>query len=80
MATLKNLEHLQMLNLANTNITEKGLENIKSLKELRKVYLFQSKVQFSKLKMADFPKIRLDTGGYTVPTLVTDTSLVKPPM
>ncbi|CAN1545851.1 Cytochrome C, Planctomycete-type [Spirosomataceae bacterium] len=80
MAALKNLEHLQMLNLANTNITEKGLENIKGLNELRKVYLYQSKVQFSRLKMTDFPKIKLDTGGYTVPTLVSDTSLVKPPM
>jgi uncharacterized membrane protein len=80
MAALKNLEHLQMLNLANTNITEKGLENIKGLNELRKVYLYQSKVKFSRLKMTDFPKIKLDTGGYTVPTLVSDTSLVKPPM
>lgn len=80
MAALKNLEHLQILNLASTAITEKGLENIKGLSELQKVYLYQSKVRFSNLKMADFPKIKLDTGGYSVPILVTDTSLVKPPM
>ena len=80
MTALKNLEHLQILNLASTAITEKGLENIKGLSELQKVYLYQSKVRFSNLKMADFPKIKLDTGGYSVPTLVTDTSLVKPPM
>jgi uncharacterized membrane protein/mono/diheme cytochrome c family protein len=80
MTALKNLEHLQILNLASTAITEKGLENIKGLSELQKVYLYQSKVNFSKLKMADFPKIKLDTGGYNVPTLVTDTSLVKPSM
>ncbi|MCP9761762.1 c-type cytochrome domain-containing protein [Lacihabitans soyangensis] len=80
MAALKNLKHLQILNLASTAVTEKGLENIKGLSELQKVYLYQSKVRFSKLKMADFPKIKLDTGGYSVPTLVTDTSLVKPPM
>ncbi len=80
MTALKNLKHLQILNIASTAITEKGLENIRGLSELQKVYLYQSKVSFSNLKMADFPKIKLDTGGYSVPTLVTDTSFVKPPM
>ena len=80
MAELKNLSHLQTLNLANSAVSENGLESIKGLKELHNVFLYQSKVQFSKLKMNLYPGIKIDTGGYKVPTLETDTSLVKAPM
>jgi uncharacterized membrane protein len=80
MAELKNLSHLQTLNLANSAVSENGLESIKGLKELHNVFLYQSKVQFSKLKPNLFPGIKIDTGGYKVPTLETDTSLVKAPM
>jgi Leucine-rich repeat (LRR) protein len=80
MAEIRHLSHLQTLNLSNTEVTEKGLESLKNLKELQKVFLYKSKVKFNLLDVSKFPKLKIDTGGYFVPTFETDTSLVKIPM
>ncbi|SDE23225.1 c-type cytochrome domain-containing protein [Niabella drilacis] len=75
---LKSLKHLQVLNLVGTKVTEKGLVQLKTLPALRAVYLYKTDVNknaWAQLKQA-FPKTILDSGGYTVPTLVTDTTLV----
>lgn len=78
-AKLTGLKELQTLNLVNTPVTENGVLQLKSLDQLRAIYLYKSGVDKSKwqdLKSA-FPKAVLDSGGYIVPTLPTDTMLVR---
>jgi uncharacterized membrane protein len=79
-AILKDLSNLQFLNLSNTMVSEKGLENLKGLKNLGKLYLYKSKVDFKNLNFKNFPKTKIDTGGYVVPTFETDTLAVKIPI
>ncbi len=76
---LKNLLQLQYLNLSGTKVTAKGLESLKDLKNLRQVYLYQTAVVASDwgyLKKI-FPKTIIDTGGYKLPLLESDTSELK---
>ncbi len=78
---LATINQLQVLNLVGTKINEQGLLALKSLKQLQTVYLFQTQVnknQWSGLKKL-FPNTQLDSGGYIVPLLDTDTTLVKAP-
>jgi hypothetical protein len=81
LANLRALEDLRYLNLVGTAVTEKGVMQLKDLKNLRSIYLYQTGVKKSEwkdLKKA-FPKTLVDSGGYTVPFLPTDTTEVKPP-
>lgn len=80
-ATLAALKQLQLLNLAGTATTAKGIMELKELKQLQSVFLYQSKIEKSEWKNLEkqFPKTHLDSGGYQVPLLETDTMLVKPP-
>jgi uncharacterized membrane protein len=81
LANLTALENLRYLNLVGTAVTEKGVLQLKDLKSLRSIYLYQTGVkrsEWSDLKKA-FPKTLIDSGGYTVPFLPTDTIEVKPP-
>lgn len=78
MESLKGLTKLQFLNLVRTNVTEKGVMQLTGIKSLRAVYLYKSKVDpasFSLLQKS-FPTTRVDSGGYKVPTLETDTTQV----
>ncbi|MBS1667768.1 MAG: hypothetical protein JST58_10355 [Bacteroidetes bacterium] len=80
MVNLKNLQQLQSLNLVGTAISENGLVKLKGLKNLHALYLYQTninKANWGKLQQ-DFPKTTIDSGGYQVPILHSDTSLVKP--
>lgn len=73
------LKNLQMLNVTNTNVTEKGISALKSLPDLSKIFLFQTKVDKRKwlnLSLA-FPKTSLDSGGYLVPTFENDTVQIE---
>jgi len=81
LASLTALQNLRYLNLVGTAVTEKGVLQLKDLKSLRSIYLYQTMVKKSEwndLKKA-FPKTLIDSGGYTVPFLPTDTIEVKPP-
>ncbi len=78
---LKNLQRLQSLNLAGTKVSAQGIMVLKVLKKLQYLYLYQTKVEGKDwvfLKQ-QFPMTRLDTGGYVVPLLTTDTMVVKAP-
>lgn len=77
--SLKNLPSLVYLNLVGTRVSGKGIMLLKDLKNLRSVYVYQTDIkagEWVEIKRL-LPKILLDTGGYKVPTLESDTSLVK---
>jgi uncharacterized membrane protein len=79
--SLANLAQLQVLNLVGTKINEQGLLALKHLKQLQRIFLFQTQVNkslWASLKKS-FPNTQLDSGGYKVPLLDTDTMLVKAP-
>ena len=81
LANLNALQNLRYLNLVATAITAEGVLQLKGLKNLRSIYLYQAavkKADWPILKKA-FPKTSIDSGGYTVPFLPTDTTEVKPP-
>ena len=81
LANLKSLTHLRYLNLVGTRVTAAGVLQLKNLKDLQSIYLYQTaiaKSDWQKLKKG-FPKALVDSGGYAVPFLPTDTIEVKPP-
>lgn len=72
---LKSLTQLQYLNLVGTKVTAKGLAQLKDLNKLQQIYLYQTAISgsdWNSLKKA-FPKTLIDTGGYRVPMLESDT-------
>jgi len=68
-----------MLNLVGTGVSAAGVEGLKGLTKLRTIYLYQTKVSggdWVALRKA-LPKVEMDTGGYSLPVLVTDTAIVR---
>jgi uncharacterized membrane protein len=80
-AKLLPLVNLQSLNLVGTAVTGAGVLSLKSLHKLRSLYLYQSAVARPDwLKITQgLPGVQLDSGGYQVPFLATDTMIVRPP-
>lgn len=79
--SITDIKELESLHLVGTQIGVEGLLALKKLPKLKSVYLYQTgitKQDWQQLKSA-FPKTRFDTGGYIVPTLSSDTTVVKPP-
>ncbi len=76
---LKSAKYLSYLNLVNTKVSKTGLMHLKAVTSLREIYVYQTAVKGSSdwqaLKSL-LPKVNIDTGGYIVPTLVSDTTLV----
>ncbi len=76
---IASLPNLQYLNLVNTNVTAAGILSLKKNRSLTALFLYKTRIdnkEFAQLKTA-FPKTLIDTGGYVVPTLPTDTTDVK---
>jgi len=81
LASLRSLSNLQYLNLVGTKVTGKGVAQLKDLPKLQAIYIYKTFITASEwptLK-SNFPNVTLDTGGYYVPILETDTTIVKPP-
>jgi hypothetical protein len=81
LATLTKLTGLQYLNLVGTPVTLKGIIQLKTLPHLTTIYLAQTAVEkkeWPSLQKA-FPNAMLDSGGYQVNSLASDTTLVKAP-
>lgn len=79
LASVQTLLHLQYLNLVGTKVTLQGILQLRGLKSLHSLYLYQTHINRSEwpaLQKA-FPKTRIDSGGYLVPMLVTDTIVEK---
>jgi len=78
-AMLSNLPNLTYLNLVGTSVTAKGLMQLKSLKKLRQIFLYQTAIsvkEFSQLNKI-FPNAVIDTGGYKLKYLESDTVELK---
>lgn len=77
-ALLQSLSRLQYLNIAGTDVTAAGLTALKGLADLHSIYIYQSKVARTDtaLLRQTFPKGTIDTGGYVLPLLEGDTTLV----
>jgi uncharacterized membrane protein/mono/diheme cytochrome c family protein len=76
---LKDLKQLTLLNLVETKVSADGVSQLKALKSLESIYLYKTAVDkqgLTSLKTV-FPNSSLDTGGYHVPTLASDTTVVK---
>ncbi|HMO62472.1 MAG TPA: hypothetical protein PKC39_03495 [Ferruginibacter sp.] len=76
---LNTLATLQYLNLSGTAVTAKAVSSLTGLKNLRQLYLYQTATDaagYAGLKKK-FPLALIDTGGYTVPFLPTDTIIEK---
>jgi uncharacterized membrane protein len=70
------LTNLGILNISGTQIDAKGIGALKTLKTLQKIYIFESKISKNDFKNLQniLPKVKIDTGRYQVPTLLTDTT------
>ena len=81
LSKLQSLQQLQSLNLVGTKVTAQGVMQLNKLKNLKNLYLYHTGVNNSDwaLLQKTFPAAQLDSGKYTVPTFVTDTTEVKPP-
>ncbi|AWO01138.1 hypothetical protein DLD77_05255 [Chitinophaga alhagiae] len=70
---------LMYLNLVGTKVTGKGLQALHQNKALREVYLYKSAVtpaEVTTLKQR-MPRVKIDTGGYHMPVLATDTLVFR---
>ncbi len=78
LAYFKNLAQLQYLNLAATNITANGIKNLYQLKNIRQLYLYQTKISNAEIGSIknNFPVAVIDTGGYQLQSLASDTMKV----
>lgn len=81
LAHLTALENLENLSITQTKVTADGIGNVSALKKLKKVYLYgtgftNAAVAALKQKM---PGLLIDTGGYKLPILATDTTEAKAP-
>lgn len=77
---LARLKNINYLNLTGTKVTAAGLLPLKVLTKLKNMYLYRSNVKstdYVNLKKV-FPAAVIDTGGYRVGLLTSDTSIVKP--
>jgi uncharacterized membrane protein len=81
LAALASLENLQYLNLTDTKITAQGLIALKSLPSLRMVYVYKTQIRSEdkELLIKSFPNATIEFGNYEVPTLASDTAIVKTP-
>jgi mono/diheme cytochrome c family protein len=78
--SLQKLERLQYLNLVGTRVSFNGLKQLRGLKELKTIYLYQTGIKGNEWTALQkiFPGVLIDSGGYHVPTLASDTTEVKP--
>lgn len=76
---LQKMESLVYLNLVGTKITARGVATLGELPHLQKLFLYQSGVKPEDLPAlrAKMPRVRIDTGGYQVPILPTDTTVLQ---
>jgi uncharacterized membrane protein len=78
LAYLQKMERLVFLNLVGTKVTAHGVETLSTLPNLKKLFLYQTLVTAgdSVFLKAKLPRVQIDMGGYQVPTLPADTTML----
>jgi uncharacterized membrane protein len=76
---LNTLSNLQYLNLNQTKITATGIKSLSRLKNLQSLYIYGTDVKADELPdlQSAFPNIKIEIGNYVVPTLESDTTILK---
>jgi hypothetical protein len=80
--TLKSLTNLRSLSLVGTAVSLEGLGQLQPLKKLEHLYLYHTKVNASEYNLLKkiFAKAEIDTGGYTLKTIPSDTVVITKPI
>ncbi|MEM8523977.1 MAG: c-type cytochrome domain-containing protein [Bacteroidota bacterium] len=75
---LTKLEHLKYLNLVGTSVSAEGLSALKEVKSLESVFIYKTNTSsLEKLELlTTLGGVEIDTGGYVVPTLEKDTTML----
>ncbi len=78
---LRALANLKYLNLTGTGVGAADIAKLKGMPKLSDLYLYQTKVGRADWVglQRDFPRAVLDSGGYAIPFLKTDTAIVRAP-
>lgn len=78
----KPLGQLRYLNLSRTQVTPAGIKSLASLQQLRYLYLYREGVNGKAWleNTGGIPVSMIDTGGYKVPTLASDTIELTEPI
>lgn len=76
---LSPLSELNYLNLVGTKITDAGLAHLSPMKKLKNIFAYQTEVTSKGLQdlSAKLPDAHVDTGGYTLPQLASDSIVFK---
>ncbi|MBK5277830.1 MAG: hypothetical protein JJE09_03095 [Bacteroidia bacterium] len=69
---LQGCNNLFYLNLVETNVSDEALKIVNNIRSLKELYLFNTKVTKDGLQKLN-SQIKMDTGGYELPFLATDT-------
>lgn len=79
LSKLNTLSQLQYLNLNQTKVTVTGIATLMDLKNLRSVFIYGTLVKAEEVAtlQAKFPHTKIEFGNYVVPTLKTDTTILK---
>ena len=79
LAELKGLTKLKYLNLTGTAVGAGDVEKLKDMTSLSELYLFGTRVGKGDWGMLrrDFRRVKLDSGGYGIPFLSSDTAIVR---
>jgi hypothetical protein len=81
LGALRMLANLKYLNLTGTAVGAGDVVKLKGMAKLAHLYLYQTKVGRGDWVglQRDFPRAALDSGGYAMPFLTTDTAIVRAP-
>jgi len=76
---LTKLEHLKYLNLVGTSVSAKGLSALREMKALEKIFIYKTNTSSTEKMglLSTLEGMTIDTGGYSVPTLAKDTTMLK---
>lgn len=72
LAHLGALQELRVLSLAHTQVSAQGLAGLSILKKLKRVYVYGTQATSTQI-----PGVTIDTGGYQLPFLESDTARLK---
>ena len=77
--SISSLSNLRYLNLVGTKITDEGLKQIAGLKNLEDLFVYQTAVTDEGIKnyLTAAPNVSIDTGGYQLPKMLTDSVVTK---